>query len=325
MTFTRPTINDIRAARERIRPYLQPTPLVSYPLLDELAGAEVFVKREDCNPTSAFKVRGGINLLASLSEQERAQGVLGVSTGNHGQSMAYASRLLGVRCVIVVPEGANPTKVATMRALGAEVRFHGRDFDEAREYVESNLHELGLRYVHSANEPMLIAGVATHTLEVLEAQPDLDYIFVPLGGGSGAAGAAIVAHALSPKTQVIAVQSAQAPAGYESWKARHLVHAAMTSIAEGRATRTGYEFPQSILRDLLSDFVTVDDSELDQAIVAYLDRAHVLAEHAGAASLAGALKLRDRIAGRKVAVILSGANLTLDQLQAVLARTRQPA
>jgi threonine dehydratase len=244
--------------------------------------------------------------------------VIASSTGNHGQSIAYASRLLAVRCIIGVPEGANPLKVAVMRALGAEVHFHGHEFDDAREYVERLSEDTGMRYIHSANEPLLIAGVGTETLEVMEDVPDIDFIFVPLGGGSGAAGAAIVAKALRPETRVVAVQSAQAPAAYESWKARKLLEAPMRTLAEGLQTRTAFELPQTILWDLLDDFVLVDDSELEGAITVYLERCHVLAEHAGAAALAGALKLRDRIAGRKVALILSGANLTLPQLQRIL-------
>jgi threonine dehydratase len=208
-----------------------------------------------------------------------------------------------------------------MRAFGAEVHLQGADFDDAREFVETLATERGLRSVHSANEPLLIAGVGTHTLEIFEDVPDVDYVFVPLGGGSGAAGAAIVAKTLRPSTRVIAVQSAQAPAGFESWRGRELVEAPTRTIAEGLATRMAYDLTQRILWDLLDDFVLVDDSELEAAVVLYLQHCHVLAEHAGAAALAGAWKLRDQIAGQKVAVILSGANITLPQLQRALANT----
>ena len=314
----RPSFEDVLRARRTIAPFLSRTPLVSYPLLDEIGGASIFVKREDTNPTSAFKVRGGINLVANLMPEERQRGIIGSSTGNHGQSIAYASRLFGVRCVVGAPKTANPAKVAAMRAFGAEVVLHGADFDDAREYVETLAAERGLRYVHSANEPLLIAGVATYTLEILEDVPDLDCVFVPLGGGSGAAGAAIVAKTLRPATRVIAVQSAQAPAAYESWRARSLLEAPTGTIAEGLQTRTAYELTQRILWDLLDDFVLVDDTELEAAVALYLQHCHVLAEHAGAAALAGALKLRQQIAGKKVALVLSGANITLPQLQHVL-------
>jgi threonine dehydratase len=310
-----PSFADVLKARKTIAPYLARTPLLSYPQLDALLDAEVYVKREDCNPTSAFKVRGGINLMANLTPEERARGVIGSSTGNHGQSMVYAARLFGVGCTIGLPENANPVKVAAMRSLGAALEFHGSVFDEAKLHVEKLAAEHGYRYVHSANEPLLIAGVGTYTLEVMEEVPDLDYLFVPLGGGSGAAGACIVCKTVRRETRVIAVQSAQAPAGYDSWKAGHLVERPMRSIAEGLATGSAYELPQEILRRQLDDFVLVDDADLKAAIVHYAERCHLLAEHAGAAALAGALKLGSEIRGKKVGLVLSGANVTLDQLR----------
>jgi len=313
-------LRDVLEARRAIAPYLRPTPLVRYPALDALLGAQVFVKREDTQPIGAFKVRGGVNLLAHLTPEERARGVVTASTGNHGQSLAYACRLFGVRCVVVVPEQANPLKVEAMRRLGAEVRFHGQRYDDARTFAEGLAREEGLRYVHPSNEPLLIAGVATQALEMLEEVPDLDLLFVSLGGGSGAAGACIVAHALGGHTKVVAVQSAQAPAGYQSWRARRIVSAPNTTFAEGLATSQGYELPQSILWDLLDDFLLVDDDEIRQAVYLYLDRCRTLAEPAGATSLAGALKVRDRLAGKKVGLVLSGANITLAQLKEVIAR-----
>src|ERR671935_186245 len=157
----------------------------------ELLDAEVFVKHENHQPVGAFKVRGGVNLVSQLNAEERERGVIAASTGNHGQSLAYAARLFGVEATICLPESANPVKVASMRGLGAELVFHGRDYDEAREHCEQLAREHGYRYVHSGNEPLLIAGVATETLEILEQQPQIDVIVVPIGGGSGAAGACI--------------------------------------------------------------------------------------------------------------------------------------
>ncbi len=313
-----PTFQEVLQARKAIRPYLRPTPVVSYPALNAYVGAEVYVKREDTQPISSFKVRGGINLLVNLTEEERSRGLVTASSGNHGQSIAYACRLFGARCVVALPEGANPTKVEAMRGFGAEVLFHGRAFDDARLYAERLAREEGLYYVHAANEPRLIAGVATETLELLEEAPDLDVLFVPLGGGSTATGACTVAKTVSPQTRVVAVQSAQAPAAYLSWKEGRIVEAPMESEAEGLATGMGYELPQRILRELLDDFVLVDDSELWQAVAVYLDKCHALSEPAGAAALAGALKLREDIAGKKVGVILSGANITMAQLRKAL-------
>jgi threonine dehydratase len=172
-----------------------------------MTGAYVWVKHENHQPIGAFKVRGGVSLVSQLTDDERRRGVITASTGNHGQSVAYAADLFGVHAIICVPEQANPVKVESMRALGAEVVFHGRDFDEAREYCEKQATEHGYRYIHSGNEPLLIAGVATYTLEVLEARPDIEVIVVPVGGGSGAAGACVVTKAVRPSIEVIGVQS----------------------------------------------------------------------------------------------------------------------
>jgi threonine dehydratase len=320
-----PRFTDVLEARQRIRPHLDPTPLRPYPGLSALTGADVWVKHENLQPTGAFKVRGGINLVSRLSEDERRRGVIAASTGNHGQSIAYAARLFGVRAIICAPAGANRVKVASMRELGAEVVLHGADFDDAREHCEALAHEHGYRYVHSGDEPLLIAGVATHTLEALEARPDLDVVLVPVGGGSGAAGACIVAAAVNPAIEVIGVQSAQAPAAHRSWREGHLVTASNSTFAEGLATRTAFDLPQRILRERLADFVLLDDDAIRRALVLMLEHTRTLVEPAGAAPLAGALELRERLRGRRVALICSGANVTPEQLRDVLGRAEQPA
>src|SRR6266702_4334496 len=215
---TVPDFAEVLGARKRIAPYLRPTSLYRYPGLDVITGAQVWVKHENHQPVGAFKVRGGVNLVSQLTEDERHRGVITASTGNHGQSVAYAADLFGVRAIICVPEQANPVKVDSMRALGAEIVFHGADFDDAREYCEKQAVERGYRYIHSGNEPMLIAGVGTYTLEILESQPDVDVIVVPVGGGRGASGACTVAKAISPSIEVVGVQSEAAPAGYRSWQ-----------------------------------------------------------------------------------------------------------
>jgi threonine dehydratase len=319
MDWEIPTLADVYEARRRIAPYLRPTPLYSYPAVDQLVGTTVYVKHENHQPIGAFKVRGGINLVSQLDDDERT-GVLTASTGNHGQSIAYAARLFGVPAAVCVPEGANPIKVASMRGLGAEVIFHGSDFDDAREHCEQLARERGWRYVHSANEPLLIAGVATETLEILEERPSTGVVIVPLGGGSGASGACIVAKAINPEIEVIAVQSEQAPAAFRSWEAGRLVEEKTTTIAEGLATRTAFELPQRILRDHLDDFLLVSDEELLAAQGALIRATRNLVEAAGAASLAAALRLRDRLAGREVALILSGGNATPQQIVDALTR-----
>jgi threonine dehydratase len=312
-------MRDVLLARQRIAPFLQPTPLFTHPALSELVGTEVWVKHENHQPVGAFKVRGGINLLSTLSDEERGLGVVAASTGNHGQSVAYAARLFGVRAAVVVPIGANPVKVAAMRGLGSEVIEHGRDFDEAREYCAALAAERGYRYIHSGNEPLLIAGVATLTLEILERQPEIDVLIGPVGGGSGMAGACIVGRALRPGLELIAVQAAAAPAAYRSWKARSLLEDKMETAAEGLATRVAFELPQRILWNGLDDFVLASEEELLRATRLMIETTKTLVEPAGAAALAAALKLRDRLAGRRVALVCSGGNISPLQLQAVLA------
>jgi threonine dehydratase len=310
----RPNFFDVVQAKSRIASHIVRTPLHHYLSLDRLLGAEVYVKHENHQLLGSFKVRGGINLVSQLSEDEKRRGVATASTGNHGQSIAYSARLFGTSAVVAVPEGANPGKVDSMRNLGAEVVFHGSNFDACREHIERVAREEGLRYIHAVNEPMLIAGVGTLALEIIEDLPDVDVIIVPIGGGSEACGACIVAKAINPNIQVIGVQAARAPAAYRSWKEGRVVSAPVDSVAEGLATGIGYELTQAILRDLLDDFVIVSDDELKQAIVLHLENTHNLTEHAGAASLAGALKIKDRIEGKKVALVASGGNISIDHL-----------
>jgi threonine dehydratase len=314
---------DVLAARQRIAPYLQPTPLYRYPALDALTGAQVWVKHENHQPVGAFKVRGGVNLVSQLSADERARGVIAASTGNHGQSVAYAAELFGVRAVICMPEQANPVKVESMQALGAEVVFHGRDFDEARERCEKLAAEHRYRYIHSGNEPALIAGVATYTLEILEARPDTEVIVVPVGGGSGVAGACLVAKTVRPSVQVIGVQSQAAPAAYLSWQARALVEDTNSTVAEGLAIATAFEMPQQIMWELLDDFVLVSDGALLAATRLMIEKTRNLVEPAGAAALAAVLDAPDRFAGRTVAIVCSGGNISPAQLTALW--PREPA
>jgi threonine dehydratase len=312
-----PDLADVLAARQRIAPYLRPTPLYRYPALDELTGARTWVKHENHQPVGAFKVRGGVNLVSQLGAADRDKGVITASTGNHGQSVAYAANLFGVRATVCAPEQANPVKVESMRALGAEVVLHGGDFDEAREHCEKLAAERGYRYIHSGDEPALIAGVATYTLEILEAQPDTEMIVVPVGGGSGAAGTCVVAKAVRPSIQVIGVQSEAAPAAQRSWQARALRTDTTSTLAEGLATRTAFELPQRILWEKLDDFVLVSEDALQDAARVMIEKTRNLVELAGAAALAAVLSDPARFAGRKVAVVCSGGNISPAQLLAL--------
>ena len=313
-----PTFTDVLQARRNIEPYLPRTPLAHYPALDELAGARLLVKHENHLPTGAFKVRGGVNLVSRLSPDEKSRGVIAASTGNHGQSVAFAAQVFAVAASIVVPEAANALKVAAMRSYGAEVVFHGKDFDEARVHCERLAAEKNMRYVHSGNEPLLIAGVGTLALEIFEDAPDVGTIFVPVGGGSGVAAACLVAKTINPQVRVIGVQAERAPAAYKSWRAKKLLEDRMETEAEGLATRVAFELPQRILWELLDDFVLVSEDEIGRALIHYIEKAHTLSEGAGAASLAAALKLRGRLSRQPIVLVLSGGNVTIEQLRKVL-------
>jgi len=314
-----PTISDVFRARTVVKRHLRPTPLIRPAALDKALGCETYLKCENLQPIGAFKIRGGLNLISRLTREERANGVITASTGNHGQSIAYSARAFGVPAIIGAPEGANPYKVEAMRNLGAKVILHGKDFDEVRVLVEEMAGERGYRYVHSMNEPLLIAGVATAYLEIIEEAPDLDYIIVPVGGGSGACGACIVAKSLNPGIKVIGAQAERAPAVYRSWKEGRLVETGYPdTFAEGLATRVAFELPFSILRKYLDDMVLVSEEEIEQAVVLLLETAHQLAEGAGAAATAAARKISGRIAGKRVALMLSGGNITVEQLRRVL-------
>ena len=314
-----PVFTDILDAKRVVDRYLQPTPLHHYPRLSADLGFDVFIKHENHHPVGAFKIRGGINLMSRLSAEEKKAGVISASTGNHGQSVAYAARLFGIKAVIAVPEAANADKVAAMRALGATIEVHGRDFDEARLWVEEQAARRGLRYIHSANEPLLIAGVGTIGLEMLYAQPHLDVMIFPIGGGSGAAGSSIAAKAINPEIRMIGVQSEHARVVYDSWRQRKpLSSDVCTTFAEGMATRQAFELTLGILIENLDDFTLVSDDELFAAIRMLFEHTHNIAEGAGAAAMACAFKLKDQLRGKKVAVDLSGGNITAQALRAIL-------
>ncbi|MAN93960.1 MAG: threonine ammonia-lyase [Chloroflexi bacterium] len=310
-----PTLRDIYRAKKTIAPHIPRTALHYSSGLSEMLSAEVYLKHEEHLPLGAFKGRGGINLLANLSDEEKKRGLITASSGNHGQSMASACKLFGVKAVIGLPEDANPNKVAAMRALGAELVFHGADFDAARLHCERLAKEEGYRFVHPVNDPLLIAGVGTQALETVEDLPDVEVLMLPLGGGSGICGACIVAKGIDPSIEVLAVQSEQAQAGYLSWKKGEIVESEMNTVAEGIATRSGYELAQQIMADLLDDFLLVSDDEIHQAIGTLVDKAHTLAEGAGATALAGAIRHPEKVKGKKVAITVSGGNITVDQLR----------
>jgi threonine dehydratase len=281
------------------------------------------LKCENLQPVGAFKVRGGVNL---VGHEEAGQTLVTASTGNHGQSIAYGGRLFNTRVIVYAPaENVNPAKLQAMRDLGAEVRLHGRDFDEARLETERVAVAEGFRYVHSADEPRLIAGVGSIGLEIFEDLPEVDVIIAPAGGGSCASGNCIVAHELNPNVKVIAVQSEGAPAMWHAWRNRNLEpYPTMKTEHEGLATRVPFALPNKILWELLSDFILVTDEQINEAVRLLARDAKQLVEGAGAASLAGAIKLREQLRGKKVVGVVSGGNLPLARFANLLAGGEHP-
>lgn len=314
-----PTLEDVYRARRALEGVIRRTPLMRHPLLAAETGLDIYVKHENHNPTGAFKVRGGLNLVASLSGEERERGVITASTGNHGQSIAFAAQRAAVPCIVAVPHGNNPQKNAAIRAFGATIVEKGRDFDEAREWVEQEADARGLRYVHSANEPLLIAGVGTLSLEIFEDLPDADVIFVPIGGGSGASGCTIVRTGLGSKARVIGVQAAEADAFTRSWRGPDRVAADhIGTFAEGLATRYTFDLTFAVLKRELDDIITLTEAELEEGVRLSLRATHNLAEGAGAASLMAAVKMKAQLVGKKVVCVMSGGNMNTAVLQRIL-------
>ena len=318
MKLERPTFKDVLKARSLIKDYLPRTPLYSYPQVNQLLDARVYIKHENHLPTGAFKTRGGINLIYNLKRKQRERGVVTASTGNHALSIVYACNLFNVPVIVVMPEKSNPTKVKAIKSTGAQIVFFGQIFDESKDYAEKLAGERQARFIHPANEPDLIAGVGTYSLEIFEEVPNLDVIIVPVGGGSGASGCCIVKEAVNPDCQVIGVQAAMAPAAYLSWKGRKIVKDKMETAAEGLATEIGYELTQEILQDYLTDFILVSEEEMVQAILLIMELIRNMAEEAGASPLAAALKIKERIKGKSVALVLTGGNISMNRLRKIL-------
>jgi threonine dehydratase len=314
-----PTAEQLAEARRTIRDLIPSTPVVRAWGLEPLAGCEVYLKLETFNPLNAFKVRGALNVIRHLDPATRARGVVCASTGNFGQSIAWAARAEGVEATVCVPVGANPVKVGRIRALGARIVEVGKDFDEARLHADSLAQETGACYAHSANDTLLVAGAGTHAAELLEAIPDLDAIYVPVGGGSGAAGSCLARQAAGSSARVIGVQSAQAPALHESW-AQHegLKTDYMRTRADGLATRSAFRLTFEMLGAMLDEFLLVDDEALVDAAGRLLATTRVLAEEAGAAGLAGVLSRPGQHAGKKVGVIVSGGNPSPDSTRLIV-------
>ena len=311
-----PTLAEIRRAHEIIKQEIAlPTPLIHSPGLSERLHAHVSIKLEAATPTSAFKVRGGIYLASQLDNDARGRGLVTASTGNHGQSIAYGAASAGTSATIFMPTGANPDKITAIERFGGRVELVGERVDECFLAAAEYAHERGALYVEPVNQPTLIAGVATAALEVLETQqPGTDLVIVPLGGGTGASGWVTVRDGLGHPAEVWAAQSSLSPAVHDAWRSGKMEPQPNSTLAEGIATGVVFELPLGILRASLNDFILVDDAQIINAIRLLWDLQHVMAEPAGAVAVAAADQERERLAGKRVVIVISGANATRSQL-----------
>jgi threonine dehydratase len=319
-TVREPTFDDVLAARTVLEPYLRPTPFYESISLGRMLGLTLYIKYENHQPIGAFKVRGTLNKVLSLTDEERTRGIVTASMGNHGQGVCYAARLTGVQATVVMPEKANPDKAEAMRNLGAEVVLWGDDFEEANEKALELEQDKGFVYFHAANDRWIIAGHGTAGLEMLEQEPDLEALVVPVGAGGLISGVSLAAKALNPGLEVIGVQAKNVAPYVDSRRQGHLVNAATANtFAEGLACRFPTDLPFRMISRLVDDLIVASEEEMRRAIVLLLEKTHNLAEGAGAAGTAGVVRLHERLAGKKVGTILSGGNLNRHVLERALA------
>ena len=316
--MTRPTLQDIYRARDLLADYMTPTPLHHYPGLDAIIGSETYVKHENHTRLGAFKVRGSLNIMSLLTPEQKERGVVLASSGNFGQGMAYGGQIFGARVIVVLPENPNPSKMEAIKAFGAEVVLSDTVYDSDPAAIRAIVENQGCQYVSDSTDARFMAGSGTIMLEILDQLPDVDVVIFPVGGGGLASAISIAAKGLKPDTEVIGVCSAQAASPYLSWKKGELVESPMNTFAEGIGVKVTEEIPFHIMSDLLDDFVAVGDYEIRRAIVLLLEKTHNLSEGAGAVPLAAALKLKERLQGKKVVLIQSGGNASIEELKASL-------
>ncbi len=307
-------------AKAVIGRYLNRTNLTYYSELSRLVGSEVYVKHENHNPTGSFKIRGALNFFHHMSGEELETGILVATRGNHGLAMAWAGRWFNVPCTVVVPEHNNPEINRIVENFGAELIVQGQDFYDAQSYCDELVDSDGYYYVEQGNEPEILNGLGTMGLEILEDLPDVDVIICPIGGGSGCASLIKVTRAVKPEVEVIGVQAERAAAFYESWKkGERVVIEVADTVADGLAARSPFRLPYMIMKDHISDVVLLSEDEILRSVRLALETTHNLAETAGAAAIGASLKIKERLAGKKVVLVMSGGNLAHGHLLRALA------
>ncbi|ARA94067.1 threonine ammonia-lyase [Rhodothermaceae bacterium RA] len=313
------SFGDIEAAAEALRGQIARTPCMASRKLSEQTGATVVVKLENLQYTGAFKERGALNKLRSLTAAERARGVIAQSAGNHAQGVAYHAQRLGIRAVIVMPRHTPYVKVERTRSFGAEVILHGETFDETRALTDRLTAEQGLCLVHPYDDPLVIAGQGTIGLEMLDDHPDLDVLVVPVGGGGLISGIAVAAKTRRPDLTIIGVQTERFPSMRQALDGVPIITGTST-IAEGIAVKRPGRLTLPIVRQLVDDVVLVGEADIERAVLSFLQEEKLVAEGAGAAGLAALLKYPDRFAGRRVGLVLCGGNIDLMVLSSIIQR-----
>lgn len=307
------------AARGIVYKYIHRTNLTHYAELSRLLGCQAFVKHENHHPTGSFKIRGALNFFHHMSREELEAGILVATRGNHGLAMAWAGQWFHVPCTVVVPQGNNPEINRTIESYGAELIIHGEDFYDAQSYCEELVDSAGYYYVQQGNEPEILNGLATMGLEIMEDLPDADVIVCPIGGGAGCASILKTVRAIRPDVEIIGVEPANVPSFYTSWKQGQIVTLDEAhTIADGLAARSVFQLPYVILRDKINDVILLTEDEIREGIRMAITATHNLAEAAGAVSLMAAYKIKDRLAGKKVVMIMSGGNISMESLKTVL-------
>lgn len=315
-----PSLDRLKEAASLVHQAMPPTPQFCWPLLCERLHTEVWVKHENHTPVGAFKIRGGLVYFDDLRRQHpEFKGVIAATRGNHGQSIAFAAKRCDINATVVVPHGNSREKNAAMRALGAELIEHGSDFQDAVEHARELAAERGLHMVPSFHEA-LVRGVASYSLELFHAVPNLDVLYVPIGLGSGICGAVAVQKALGLKTEIVGVVAESAPSIAESYaQGRPLSHAVAATVADGVAVRTPNADALELILANVARVVTVPEDDIRSAMRALFTDTHNVAEGAGAIALAAALREKAKLARRRIAIVLTGGNVDREVFSNVLA------
>lgn len=313
------TLNDIKQAATNIQSDVENTPLVHSRTLSKLSGADVYLKLENLQFTASFKERGALNKLLSLTEQERSKGVIAMSAGNHAQAVAFHAQRLAIPAVIVMPRYTPNVKVKHTRSYGAEVILHGNSFDEAASFTLQTAKERGLLLVHPYDDEKIIAGQGTIALEMLSAQPQLDVLFVPIGGGGLISGNAIAARAINPQIKIIGVEAMRYPSMLSAIQNRKAEFGTNT-IADGIAVKQPGKLTVPIVKQYVDDIFLVEEEKIEEAVLLLLEVEKTLAEGSGAVGLAALMQYKNEFAGKKVGIVISGGNIDMPVLQSIIAR-----